>query len=217
MPTRWQKLQSLFYPVRIRKGSSLLNPKLELFYYHDRYVLGADNAIYSDGDHYRPLIAAFTAPELKSLLSSVNQVLVLGTGLASAVHVLHRYGYHPHVTLVEIDELVLRWAEEFLPEVSRNQVTCIHESAFDFIKKDHKVYDIIVVDIFFGRIVPDEVTQPQFIRQCKAQLSPEGHIVLNYMVNSPEDDNKAKAALEAAFGEVTEISFGINKVYIATA
>ena len=85
MPTFWQGLQSLLYPVRIRKSSSTVNPVLELFYFQGRYMLGTPDAVYSDGDRYRPLVAAFTAPGLKPHLGNVRNVLVLGTGLASAV------------------------------------------------------------------------------------------------------------------------------------
>jgi spermidine synthase len=88
--------------------------------------------------------------------------------------------------------------------------------AFAFIKADRETYDLIIVDLFFGREVPEAVTSSDFLQQCKARLQPGGHLVLNYMVNRREEEEKAKAALEAAFENVQEISFGINKVYIAS-
>lgn len=217
MPSIWQRAQSLFYPVRIRHESTPLNIQLELFYYRGRYILGAGNAIYSDGDKYRPLVAAFGSQQLAARLNTIRTLLVLGTGLASAVHVLYRAGVAPQTTLVEIDEQILSWAVEFLPPEFRNKTVTHCASAFDFIAKDEHTYDLIVVDIFIGRVVPDDALQASFLQQCKSRLSATGHLVFNYMVNRPEDDGKAKAALEAAFDQVAEISFGINKVYIATA
>lgn len=211
----WQKLQSIFYPVSIRKGSSALNPVLELFYFRGRYLLATPDAIYSDGDKYRPLVSAFQSAGLSESLKTVKQVLVLGTGLASAVHILSAKGYAPEFTLVEIDKLVLDWAKEFLP----NGVTAnaINDDAFRFISRDAHQYDLVIVDIFFGRVVPDGVLERQFLQECRQRLNAGGFLVLNYMEQPSESGDKAKIALEKVFGPVKELSFGINKVYIAPA
>jgi spermidine synthase len=212
----WQRLESIFFPVSIRKGSSMLNPVLELFYYRGRYILATQDTVYSDGNKYRPLLKAFNAPELKPHLSRLKKVLVLGTGLASAIHILYSENNHPEVTLVEIDQTVLQWAVEFLPESAQPHTKAIHADAFSFIQADNDFYDLIIVDIFFGRIVPQNVTDAAFVSQCKARLSREGFLVLNYMDRPGESPGKAKAALKAAFDSVKEISFGINRVYIAS-
>lgn len=211
----WQKFQSLFYPVSVRKSSSALNPVLELFYYQGRYLLATQDAIYSDGVKYRPLVKAFAVPELKEHLQQVKKVLVLGTGLASAVHILQAMGFQPHITLVEIDQLVLEWAMEFLPQKAVPYVTPIAADAFDFITTDTSSYDLIIVDMFFGREVPIAVTQGRFLKQCKARLAPNGMLVLNYMEQPGTEKGKAKHALQSSFAKLKELSFGINKVYVA--
>ncbi len=214
MLSTWQKLQSIFYPVRIRKGSSPHNPQLELFYYHRRFILATGDAVYSDAHRYKPLVAAFSAPALKPHLSELSHVLVLGTGLASAVHVLDRMGYHPDFTLVDIDTLVLDWAREFLPRNTDRSVETVHADAFRFIEEATATYDLIIVDIFFGRDVPEAVTDTRFLAACKARLSAGAFLVLNFMQRRNEDTGIARRALEAVFGTPIEISFGINKVYI---
>jgi spermidine synthase len=213
----WKRIESYLFPVSIRKGSSTLNPVLELFYYQGRYILATQGAVYSDGNKYRPILKAFNTPGLKRQLPRLKKVLVLGTGLASAVHILHSKNFNPEVRLVEIDATVLAWAKEFLPETAKPHVHAVHDDAFAFIVKDTSVYDLIIVDIFFGRIVPEQVTSSAFIRHCKARLNPDGFLVLNYMERPNEGPGKAKAALEAAFNSVTEICFGINRVYIVRA
>jgi hypothetical protein len=213
----WQKILAFLFPVSIRKGSSALNPALELFYYQGRYLLATPDAVYSDGDKYRPLLMAFKWPALKPYLKDVRSVLVLGTGLASAVHILDAKRIYPQLMLVEIDALVLEWAKEFLPANSAQNVTTINDDAFNFISVDTTCYDLIIVDIFFGREVPEAVTESTFLKQCKARLNTDGFLVLNYMARPNESEGTAKAALEATFSKVTEIGFGINKVYIASA
>lgn len=108
--TFFQIIGSLFYPVLIRRASSAVNPVLELYRYRGRWQLATADALYSDGGQYRPLLAAFRT--LKPQLPAVKNMLVLGTGLGSAVQILHEMGHHPACTLVELDEKVLQWALE---------------------------------------------------------------------------------------------------------
>ena len=213
--TFWQKLQSFLYPISLRKGSSALNPVLELFYFRGRYILATGDAVYSDGQKYRPLVKAFETPALKAALPKAQSVLVLGTGLASAVHIMAAKGVFPITTLVEIDKLVLDWAIEFLPPAFAGKVRAVHADAFEFVATDVSRYDLIIVDIFFGRKVPDKVLDSDFLKQCKMRLSPGGFLVLNYMEEDSEQKGRAEQRLKELFKEVHKISFGINKVYIA--
>lgn len=210
-----QQIRSYFHPVRLRRATTAVNPVLELYYYRGRYQLATADALYSDGDQYRPLLTAFKA--LRKELPAVKKVLVLGTGLGSAVHILHKQGYKPQFTLVELDAIVLKWALELLPPGSAGRVTPVCADGGQFLEKDKEQYDLIIVDIFSGRHVPAFVLGNEFLQLCKARLAPGAKLVLNYMINGPGDEYKAKAALEAAFSEVKELSFHINRVYLARA
>lgn len=210
-----KRLRSYFYPVRICRASSAVNPVLELYYYQGRWQLATADALYSDGTKYRPLLAAFKS--LRKELAAVQNILLLGTGLASAVHILHKKGFSPRFTLVELDSVVLKWAIELLPAGSAGRITPVCADAFQFLEKDKGQYDLLVVDVFSGRHVPGFVLHPVFLGLCRERLSSAGHLILNYMVNHPNEEQKAKAALEAAFGNVKELCFDINRVYIATA
>lgn len=210
-----QRIQSIFFPVKIRAGSSAFNDSLKLLLFRGRYMLATSDAIYSDGTKYRPLLAAFARPELKPKLFGLRNVLVLGTGLASAVHILEQRGARPDYTLVEIDKTVLDWALEFLPGGSRERVRAVRSDAFDFIGSETARYDLIIVDIFFGRSVPDGVAERVFLERCRERLMRGGVLVLNYMLAPENHPQKVKAALEATFGSVEELSFGLNRVYLA--
>lgn len=207
-----QRLQSLFYPVRLRKGSSTVNPVLELYYYRGRYQLATADALYSDGQHYRPLLAAFRT--IGRDFTTIKNVLVLGTGLGSAVLVAHRLGYHPSFTLVDLDSTILDWARELMPKTLVRNITTVCDNAEAFIKADNNRYDLVIVDVFIGREIPAFVTGSEFLTASKARLSANGMLVLNYMALYPDAAQKVKAALQAAFGSVKEISFGLNRVYI---
>lgn len=213
--TRFQKLISYLYPIQVRHSSSPENPVLELYYYQGRWQLGSVDVLYSDGHRYRPLVAAFKA--IKARLPALEKVLVLGTGLGSAVDILHRQGYHPHFTLVELDRKVLDWALELMPPAIGPHIRPVCADAQAFVAADQYTYDLIIVDVFKGRVVPPFATGAAFLRQCRERLQPGGCLVMNYMINGGSEETKAVKALESVFRNVQEITFGINRVYIATA
>jgi len=213
--TRLQKLGSLIFPVPFRKGLGADNQLLQLYYFRGRYMLATQDAVYSDGARYRPLRKAFAEPELKRALPAIAEVLLLGTGLASAVHILYKKGFEPNWTLVDTDALALKWAREFLPPPLAQTARTVHEDAFRFIAADPGRYNLIIVDIFFGRDVPAAVTERAFLQCCKTHLAPGGFLVLNFMPRKDERADIARKALEADFSSVTEICFGLNRVYVA--
>lgn len=214
MPSAWLRILSFLYPVPVRKSGSAINPKLELYYYRGTYQMGTPDAMYSSGKHYEPIVNAFSRIG-PSWLKDLKQVLLLGTGLASGVHILDARKLYPKVRMVDIDALVLDWAMEFLPERALGHVEPICADALEFVADDKAYYDLIIVDIFIGRVVPDAVTQPAFLTQCRERLQPGGKLVLNFIVQKKGDDFLLKARLEALFDNVDEVGFGENRVYIA--
>jgi spermidine synthase len=213
--TYFQQLRSYFYPLVVRRKSSAYNPVLDLLYYKGRWQLATADALYSDGVHYRPMLAAFKW--LKAFLPEVKKVLVLGTGLGSAVQILHKKGYRPDYTLVELDGQVLQLAIELMPRTIAGTIRPVCADAQFYLNGDQEQYDLLIVDVFNGRKVPSFILSPEFLAKCKTHLAAMGVLVLNYMVDAPADEQKAKAALRAACGEVKELSFGLNRVYVARA
>lgn len=187
---------------------------LELYRYRGSWQLATTDALYSDSLNYRPLKAAFKKLG-KQKLAAIKEVLVLGTGLASAVHLLHRRGLRPNYTLIEADETILRWAIELLPPNQSTTPLC--EDAGAFMQKNSRKYDLLIIDIFESRHVPAFVTSDAFLKQCRTALNPGGIVIFNYITNLPEDELTAKAAITAAFSKYELISFQINRVFIATA
>ena len=214
-PGLFKRILSYFYPQRLESASSAVNPILDLYYYQGRWQLATADALYSDGIKYRPLLAGFS--KIRESLKNVQSVLFLGTGLASGLHILHTWGFRPRSTIVDLDSVILKWAIELLPEGMAQHVTPVCADASEFFRNHHDVYDLVVVDVFIGRYVPGFVTSASFLAECRDHLNPGGHLIMNYMIDKKNDEQKAKAALEAAFKDVQELSFQLNRVFVATA
>jgi len=209
----YKKLLSYLYPITLRKAAGTVNPDLELALHNNRLQLGSGDALYSDGDKYRP--AVITVRKLKKVLPEVNNVLVLGIGLASMVQVMHKNGYFPHFTLVEIDEVVLQWAMELLPVNERTSIEPVCNSAMAFMERNTAQYDLIFIDIFDVRVVPDLVFTPVFLNLCKSAMTPGSHIVFNYIINDPQQWERVHAIFLSIFPDTEIVATDVNRILIA--
>jgi spermidine synthase len=144
----------------------------------------------------------------------VKNVLVLGAGLGSMVYVLHKRGYHPHFTLVENDKVILRWAMELLDSGYADQVTPICSDAMAYMEKNSAQYDLIFIDIFSGRVVPDFVFTPLFLRLCHSALAPGGHVAFNYIINDDGQWARVRDTFSSVFKDVHIVDLGINRVMV---
>lgn len=202
-------------PIRLKKSSSTDNPMLELLFYKGQYQLATHDALYSDGDRYKPINVAckYLGDEVKSL----NDVLVLGTGLGSTVSVIHKHGGSPNITLVEKDKQVLDWAKELMPDILSEKVSFVHADAEQFMKDNTQQYDMIFTDIFISREVPAFVITKEFIARCHESIRPNGYWVLNYMVQNSSDWENVNQTIRDIFPRSIYLEEGINRIIVATA
>lgn len=211
-PTSFQRLLSYLYPVRIASRSSHINPVLDLFLYRGQWQLATADALYSDGDRYRPLTIAFK--KMKRHLPGIKTVLVLGTGLGSAARVLHKLGSSAFVTLVDIDEEVLSWALELMPpEIARHSRPVCSDAVL-FLEENKETCDLLIVDIFVSRVVPGFATTEAFLKKCRQRINTGGHFIMNYIVN---DDREWDALLEKlmhVFSDPEVVHNGINRIIV---
>lgn len=195
----------------IRRSFSTKNPVLELFFYRGRFQLATDDALYSDGHRYRPLVKAFN--KMKDELPGVRSVLMLGTGLGSAAQILKRHGVYPAYTMIDNDETVLRWASEVIPAIKDMTLVC--DDAKLFMDKNDRQYDLVIIDIFRGQVVPGFVTTKDFLEKCRQAVMPGGHMVFNYIIHSADEWKAAEEHLDAVYPGNKKYEFGINRIVIA--
>ncbi|MBS1771607.1 MAG: methyltransferase [Bacteroidetes bacterium] len=209
----YKRLLSYLYPVLIRKGSDTNNSLLQLLLYRNQYQLASNDALYSDGTRYRPVVEAFK--RFESELPNIKNALVLGCGLGSTVHILSSKGHHPNYTLVDIDKTVLSWALELMPTAKNGNINPVIADARQFVETHNHQYDLVVIDVFVGRIVPGFVTTPHFLNKCRSFIKAGGRVVINYMINNDGDWRVANEHIRQVFPGIEEIQLGVNRVFVA--
>jgi predicted membrane-bound spermidine synthase len=210
----YKRVLSYLYPIRVAKISTSINKTIELLLYHNRFQLATDDALYSDGDRYRPLLMAFDT--IGKELGSISNVLMLGGGLCSGAHILAKRGYYPEILMVEHDDAVIQWAIAIaaMNKKIRLKSKCI--DAQEFVKQHSGVqYNLLICDIFNSRVVPEFVTTAIFLEHCKLLLAPGGYFVLNYIVNKQPEWEAFQQTLNSTFPQCRILSNSINKIVVA--
>jgi len=208
-----KRIISLFWPVRVGRESSVWNPQLDVLFYRGRFQLAAGDALYSDGAEYTPAIAVVDA--LAGFLQSVNGMLICGAGLGSMVEVISRRGFKPSFTLVERDPAVLRLARAYLEMRKIDRVNGVCDDAASFLRGNLGKYDLIFLDIFDSRVVPQFVLERGFLEQCRNCLTPGGRLALNYIINDELEWGIAKRNFAAVFPEHDIITNDINRIFVS--
>lgn len=153
-----KKLISYFLPVTKRINSDY-NGVIELTWTKGRKVLDSKNANYSYGSLQRILETGLSEINLRS----VDSILILGLGGGSVIYsLIDRFNFKGFITAVEVDPVIASVADrEF--DISESEKLHIEiNDAYRFIKKNHKKYDLIIVDIFIDNCVPKKFYSNSF-------------------------------------------------------
>lgn len=202
-------------PVRVLTTSSPVHARLELFRYRGRWQLATEDAFYSDGAAYTPMLKAFGALG-RRVLVSWNDVVVLGAGLGSAVQVLSRnYRLQPHMTLVDIDEAILELAGTLLGAAGHaHHVELICEDASLYVTQETDSFDALILDVFRGRQVPEFALERPFLEHCLQRLRPGGTFIMNYIINEDAQWLRLSATLDRVLPGYQVRSHGINRIVL---
>ncbi len=119
-----------------------------------------------------------------SFRKDVKTILILGTAGGTVIWKLHTLFPKALVTGVEIDHVMIDIGKKYFSLASIQQLKLIEADAQIFVQSEVKkkhTYDLVIVDMSFGRVIPDFVTTPVFIHKIKQLLRPTGATVINYL------------------------------------
>ncbi len=144
---------------------------------------------------------------------NIKKVLVIGGGDGGTVRELTRYSSIEAIDMVEIDEMVVRACQKYLPLTSSKledpRVTLYFEDGIEFVKRYKNHYDLILVDST-DPIGPGEgLFTNAFYQSCFDALTDQG-----ILVNQHESPYYAKdvASMKKAHSKIKQI-FPVSRVY----
>lgn len=185
-----RKLVSYFFPINIDKRNSPVSKSLEVTWNNGELVLDSKNTNYSYGSLQRILRKGLKYIGYERIRNFEN-VLLLGVAGGSVIKTLvNEIKYKGKITGIEIDETVLKMANQYFELNKIPNLEIVVDDAFEFVLKTKKTYDLIIIDIFQDSIMPNFLFQDFFIERINSLLNINGFILFNTMVISKQDEER---------------------------
>ncbi|MEZ4910606.1 MAG: methyltransferase domain-containing protein [Saprospiraceae bacterium] len=185
--------------IPVESIRSTFNNQLELVIKNGEYQLCTEHAVYSYGQRYTNFKYCFE----KMNLSHISEVLILGLGLGSIIHILEKnYPNTFAFTCIEIDESVIYLASKYTTSDITSYVDIIQADATAFVQYTEEKYDLICVDLFIDDLIPDIAQSRDFLQNCAECLTPNGILVSNHLGFNKTDKQAATNYYNTVFKDV---------------
>lgn len=209
----YKKVASFLYPITIKKIVTQQHASLKLQLYCNQLLLSTPDAIYSYGTRYSPFRKTFEF--LKGDLQQVQQVLVLGTGLGSALKILQeKFCMYPDAILVDIDPDILTLSKEWMQLDAKQNVTWVCDEARNYIMNNQQPVDLICIDVFNGTFMPYYLKEASFYLACRKSLKPKGICIFNIIPLNDQDAIQIDMMIHEIFSHVERIQEARNLFFI---
>lgn len=190
----------LLSPKVIYETESKYNGNIKVVEFGDVRRLVVDNisqSISPNSPHTHKLYWGKLIHLLKEKLTSLNEVLLLGVGGGTLIHLLHQEFPNVTTTSVDIDQTMVDIANDYfnLSTVPNSRIivadamrVVIEPHSFDLRENQ---FDLVIVDIYIGEKYPDLGKSGNFISNLKNLVSPTGMVIFNriYREHHQEDVN----------------------------
>lgn len=198
----WKKLLSHLWEIHLESTSSDHNEELHVSLRRGRIQLSTANAIYSYGDLYANFAETFAQFQFESY--PLKDVLILGLGLGSIPYQLERiYDQHYHYTAIELDEVIVELAHDYVLADLTSPVETICANALVAVPQlTPASYDLICVDIFEDDKVPAAFETEAFLRNCQKLLRPSGTLLFNRLAYTEQDRVASETFYKGVFQKI---------------
>ncbi len=206
-------LSSFFSDIVIEKTTSQYNYPLEVLLYNGKYMLNSPHATYSYEDKYSSYKDALD--RIKPELKTVNSVLILGLGLGSIAQMLQKIHHvNGPIDCVEFDNIIIQLAEKYYPTKNDfSQLNIHHSDALEWILENVKQFDLITVDLFIDKRVPEQFHDEQFLEVLKKALSSKGILLFSTLKENYFTETVLHENLQKVFSGGYNIDTGGNLIY----
>jgi len=141
-------------------------------------------------------------------LGSYQSILVLGVGGGTVIHLLHKRYPDAYITAVDIDPTMIDIGVKYFGLGGVPNLTLVTADAKNF--KITRAYDLVVVDLFIGRHIPDFVSSVAFLKRLEGST-----VIINYLreLEYKEKSQKLQTLLEKIFPVVKNYQIARNSFY----
>ncbi|MBI5620376.1 fused MFS/spermidine synthase [Candidatus Gottesmanbacteria bacterium] len=208
---------SYLLPRTLVKTSSIYNEDIRVIEDAGSFRLLVNGSRQSDPSIYALWHRAMGAFAVASQ-PGINTILVFGVGGGSVITMLSGMFPDCRITAVDIDPTIITIAKTFFHLDALPHVKLVCADAKLFVRTPKaRSYDMMVVDLFIGRIIPEFVSSPTWYRQIRRMLRPGGLLLINYLQEAGygKKSSRLKNELRRQFSVVKDLPAGNNRFFMA--
>lgn len=114
-------------------------------------------------------------------------VLLLGLGGGGAIKEIQKRFKRATITAIEYDPVMIKIAHKtFLKGINLEKIKILEGDATEKLQQVEEKYDIILVDLFNGKVPSPSLYSPDFLRLVKERLERDGYLLVNFYRNKKD-------------------------------
>ena len=201
----FKRLLSYIFPITIYRSHSQISGELSVTLLNGKHILNSTNTDYSFGSLQRVLRFGLKKIGYETIKQQ-KKILVLGLAGASVVQTLiNEIKFNGKIYGVDIDKEVIELGRLFFQLDKIKNLQIFIEDAQEYIKNNTRKYDLIIIDIFEDKKMPDFLFNISFFKQLYSILSKKGIILFNTIVENKKEASRNKE-LTTSLEELYQIS-----------
>lgn len=199
---------SYLWPQVVEQQKSKYNGLITVYLRGGQYVLSADNLTQSGG------ILDLLWRHVAQQLPKPKNVLILGLGGGSVVKAFYKAWPRAAMVGIDIDPVMIRLGKKYLNLTKIPTLKIVEADAFSLLPQVKQKFDVIVVDLYHGRRVPEQTISRSFLTIVKDHLAIEGVVVFNLAVfpDSKKLNTNLVKCLKNVFTSVQFLKTPFNQV-----
>lgn len=108
-----------------------------------------------------------------------RHILMIGLGGGSLAKYCHQHLPDTHITVIEINPLVIALRGEFQVPADSERFQVVEADGADFLRDTEQVFDVLLVDGFDQQGQPAQLCSQHFYEDCSRVLEAPGVLVVN--------------------------------------
>ncbi|MBN4053803.1 fused MFS/spermidine synthase, partial [Haliea sp. AH-315-K21] len=168
------------------------------------------------------LVFPYAKMTLSSLLvqAEPQRILIIGLGGGTLPEVYHTLFPEAEIIISEIDEAVLRVAEDFFEFEQTDKIKVDIGDGRVYVKRAalrNESFDLVIIDAFNGEYIPEHLMTEEFLEEIKSLLPEDGMLVSNTFSTSRLYDAESQT-YHNVFGEFINLRMNNtgNRIIIAS-
>lgn len=155
----------------------------------------------------------FSALKKLDLVKKPAEILVLGLGAGSVLKAIKKYWPKSKVIAVDYDLVMIELAQQIY---GVTLVNCIVSDALDFLKRNDKKFDLIVIDIFSGNDPSPLLADEEFIKSTKMSLNNNGTVIANIKTAISQKNDDLENKWQKTFPNLKSVKYQTNRLIIVS-